>query len=163
VRNFQTLINGAWLWTAKTKDAPTVNKPGSALYNASTPQARVASDIYYGARLENVPEFRLNTFSKYTFTEGVSGFGRGLAVGLGTRYSSKMVITRSVEWNPLNGGFQSGDYLVFDSSISLPWKIRGFDFRTSVNVQNLLDTVYFEGGTIASPGRQLFITNSLRF
>jgi hypothetical protein len=41
--------------------------------------------------------------------------------------------------------------------------IRGFDFRTSVNVQNLLDTVYFEGGTIASPGRQLFITNSLRF
>ncbi len=85
VRNFQSMINSAWLWTAKTDKAPTVNKPGSAAYNASTPQARVGSDIYYGARLENVPEFRLNTFSKYTFTEGFGGLGRGLAVGLGTR------------------------------------------------------------------------------
>ncbi len=74
-----------------------------------------------------------------------------------------MVIARSVEWNPLNGGFQSGDYFVFDSTISLPWTIRGFRAKTSVNVQNLLDTLYFEGGTIASPGRTLFITNSVRF
>ena len=162
-RNFQTLINGAWLWTAKTQDAPTVTKPGSPAYNASTAQLKVASDIYYGARLENVPEFRLNTFSKYTFTEGFARLGRGLAIGIGTRYSSKTVIARSVEWNPLNGGFQAGDYLVFDSSISLPWKIRGFAVRTSVNLQNLLDTLYFEGGTIASPGRQLFITNSVQF
>ena len=47
-RNFQTVINGAWMWTAKTVDAPTVNKPGSAAYNASSATAKVASDIYYG-------------------------------------------------------------------------------------------------------------------
>jgi hypothetical protein len=32
-----------------------------------------------------------------------------------------------------------------------------------VNVQNLGDVTYFEGGTIASPGRTLFITNTLKF
>ena len=160
VRNFQSVINGAWMWTAKTDNAPTVNKPGSAAYNASTPANKIASDIYYGARLENVPEFRLNTFSKYTFTDG---FARGLSVGLGTRYSSKMVIARNVEWNPLRGGFQSGNYFVFDTTVAMPWSIRGYRLSTAVNVQNLGDVTYFEGGTIASPGRTLFITNTLKF
>jgi hypothetical protein len=148
------------MWTAKTDNAPTVNKPGSDAYNASTPAAKIASDIYYGARLENVPEFRLNTFSKYTFTDG---FARGLSVGLGTRYSSKMVIARNVEWNPLRGGFQSGNYFVFDTTVAMPWSIRGYRLSTAVNVQNLGDVTYFEGGTIASPGRTLFITNTLKF
>jgi outer membrane receptor protein involved in Fe transport len=148
VRNFQMMVNGGWLWTAKTEDAPTVAKPGSAAYNASTPQGKVASDIYYGARLENVPEFRLNSMSKYTFTEGVGGLARGLSVGLGTRYSSKVVVSRSVDWNPLNGGFQAGNYFVFDTTVSMPWEIRGFRATTSVNVQNLLDATYFE---VAAP------------
>ncbi|MSU23139.1 MAG: hypothetical protein EXS32_04865 [Opitutus sp.] len=160
VRNFQAVINGAWMWKAKTETAPTVNKPGSALYNASTPQAKVGSDIYYGARLENVPEFRLNTVMKYTFTEGLA---RGLSVGLNSRYSSEMVLSRSVDWNPLNGGFQSGDYFIIGSSVALPWEVRGFKVYTSINVQNLFDKTYFEGGTIASPGRQLFITNTVKF
>ncbi|MCX6952854.1 MAG: TonB-dependent receptor plug domain-containing protein [Verrucomicrobia bacterium] len=161
VRNFQTLINGGWMWTAKTDNAPTVAKPGSAAYLASTPAAKVASDIYYGARLENVPEFRLNTMSKYTFNDGPA---RGLSVGLGTRYSSKIVVARSVEYNPLRGGFQAGNYLVFDATVSYPWEIRGFRASTGVNVQNLADKTYFEGGsTVASPGRTLFITNTLKF
>ncbi len=159
-RNFQTVINGAWMWTAKTDNAPTVNKPGSAAYNASSATAKVASDIYYGARLENVPEFRLNTFSKYTFTEGPT---RGLSVALGTRYSSKMVLSRSVDWNPLTNGFQSGNYLVFDSAITYPWEVNGYKISTSFRVQNLADKTYFEGGTAASPGRQLYISNALRF
>ena len=166
IRNFQMLVNGAWLWTAKTDNAPTVNKPGSAAYNAldlSTPagnNSKVASDIYYGARLENVPEFRLNTFSKYTITDGVL---HGLSLGLGTRYSSKMVISRDVTWNPLNGGFQSGNYFVFDALVSYPWELVGYKINTTVSVQNLTDTLYFEGGVVASPGRQLFITNKLSF
>jgi outer membrane receptor protein involved in Fe transport len=164
-RNFQMLVNGGWMWTAKTDNAPTVNKPGSAAYNASTPQAKVASDIYYGARLENVPEFRLNTMSKYTFTEGlIGGWGRGLSVGLGTRYSSEVVIARSVEYNPLRGGLQAGDFFLFDTTLALPWEVRGFRATTSINVQNLLDETYLEGGSsVASPGRQVFIINSLRF
>ena len=162
-RNFQAIINGAWQWTAKTDNAPTVNKPGSAAYLAATPQSKVASDIYYGARLENVPEFRLNTVMKYTFTEGVMGMGRGVSLGLNSRYSSKMVLSRSVDWNPLNGGFQPGNYLVFGTGVALPWEVGGFKINTAVNVQNLLDKTYFEGGQIASPGRQLFITNTLKF
>ncbi len=163
-RNFQMLVNGGWIWTAKTDNAPTVAKPGSVAYAASSPQGKVASDIYYGARLENVPEFRLNSVSKYTFAEGFNGMGRGLSVGLGTRYSSKVVVARNVEYNPLRGGFQAGDFLIFDTNLSLPWEIAGFRATTSVNVQNLLDKTYFEGGsTVASPGRTLFIMNSLRF
>ena len=163
-RNFQMMINGGWMWTAKTDNAPTVPKPGTTAYNAQTPQGKVASDIYYGSRLENVPEFRLNSMSKYTFTEGLGGLARGLSVGLGTRYSSKVVVARSVEYNPLRGGFQAGDYFVFDSTLSLPWELAGYRATTSVNVQNLLDKTYFEGGsTVASPGRTIFIMNSLRF
>ncbi len=163
-RNFQMFINGGWIWTAKTEDAPTVPKPGTAAYNAQSPQGKVASDIYYGARLENVPEFRLNSMSKYTFTEGIAGFGRGLAVGLGTRYSSKVVVSRSVDWNPLRGGFQAGNYWVFDTTVSLPWEFAGYRASTAINVQNLFDKTYFEGGsTVASPGRTLFITNTVRF
>ncbi len=166
IRNFQMLVNGAWLWTAKTDNAPTINKPGSAAYNAldlttvAGNNSKVASDIYYGARLENVPEFRLNTFSKYTITDGVL---HGLSLGLGTRYSSKMVISRDVTWNPLNGGFQSGNYFVFDALVSYPWELVGYKINTQISVQNLTDTLYFEGGVVASPGRQLFITNKLSF
>ena len=166
IKNFQTVVNGAWLWTAHTVSAPTVPKPGSAAYaafNLSTVagnNAKVASDIYYGARLENVPEFRLNTFSKYTITDG---FFHGLSLALGTRYSSKMVISRDVTWNPLNGGFQSGNYLVFDANVSYPWEVLGYKLTSTISVQNLTDKLYFEGGIVASPGRQVFITNKLSF
>jgi outer membrane receptor protein involved in Fe transport len=102
--------------------------------------------------------------SKYTFTEGFNGLGRGLSVGLGTRYSSEVVVSRSADYNPLRGGFQAGDYWIFDSTLSLPWEVGGFRATTSLNVQNLLDKTYFEGGsTVASPGRTLFIMNSVRF
>ena len=87
----------------------------------------------------------------------------GMSLGLGTRYSSKMVISRDVTWNPLNGGFQSGNYLVFDGLISYPWELSGYKITSSVSVQNIADKLYFEGGIVASPGRQLFITNTLSF
>ena len=166
IRNFQSVINGAWLWTAHTVNAPTVIAPGSAAYNAldlttvAGNNTKVNSDIYYGARLENVPEFRLNTFSKYTITDG---FLHGMSVGFGTRYSSKMVISRDVTWNPLNGGFQSGNYLVFDGLVSYPWELSGYKITSTASVQNIADKLYFEGGVVASPGRQLFITNTLSF
>jgi outer membrane receptor protein involved in Fe transport len=166
IRNFQMVVNGAWLWTAKTDNAPTVVKPGSAAYNAydlttvAGNNAKVASDIYYGARLENVPKYRFNTFSKYTIIDGAF---HGMALGLGTRYSSSMVISRDVTWNPLNGGFQAGNYWVFDGLISYPWELSGYKITTTASVQNIADKLYFEGGVVASPGRQLFFTNTLSF
>jgi outer membrane receptor for monomeric catechols len=161
------VVNGAWLWTAKTDNAPTIPKPGSAAYAAfdlttfAGKAAKVNSDIYYGARLENVPEWRFNTFSKYTITDG---FFHGLSLGLGTRYSSKLVVSRDVTWNPLNGGWQGGNYFVFDANVAYPWELQGYKISTTVSVQNLADKLYFEGNSpVASPGRQLFITNKLSF
>jgi len=169
IKNFQTVVNGAWLWTAHTTSIPyagTVAQPGSAIYNAfnlSTVAGmnnKIASDIYFGARLENVPEYRFNTFSKYTITDG---FAHGLSLAFGTRYSSKMVISRDVTWNPLNGGFQAGNYFVMDANISYPWELQGYKITTTASVQNLSDKLYFEGGQVASPGRQFWLKNVLSF
>ena len=66
IRNFQAVINGSWLWTAETVYDKTRPAPGTAAYNALAPAAKVSQDIYYGARIENVPEFRFNAFGKYT-------------------------------------------------------------------------------------------------
>jgi outer membrane receptor for monomeric catechols len=107
-----------------------------------------------------VPEYRLNSFSKYTITDGMF---HGLSLAVGTRYSSKAVISRDVTWNPLNGGFQAGNYWVFDANVSYPWEVLGYKLTSTVSVQNLADKLYFEGGVVASPGRQVFITNKLSF
>ncbi|WP_414660376.1 TonB-dependent siderophore receptor [Horticoccus sp. 23ND18S-11] len=160
LRNFQAVINGSWLWTAKTVFDKTRNAPGTAAYNASTPAAKVASDIYYNARLENVPEYRFNVLGKYTLTEGVV---RGLALGGGMRYSSKAVVSRSVDWNPLAGGYQSGDYMVFDATVSYPWEIYGYRVTTGLGVYNLLDEKYSEGSFAQSPARNWLMTTTLKF
>jgi outer membrane receptor protein involved in Fe transport len=159
-RNLQAKINGAWMWTAKTVYDKTRAAPGSDRYNASSAAAKVASDIYYGARLENVPEYRLNAFGKYTFTDGPV---RGLTIGAGMRYSSETVVSRSVDWNPLNGGLQGGDYLVFDLTFGYPWEVAGYKITTSLGIYNVTDEVYFEGRNALSPPRNWVLTNTLSF
>jgi len=158
--NFQAVINGSWLWTAKTVYDKTRAAPGTAAYNNLSAAAKVASDIYYGARIENVPEYRFNAFGKYTFTDGPV---RGLSVGAGMRYSSETVVSRSVDWNPLNGGYQAGDYVVFDLSLGYPWKIAGFNIRSSLGVYNVTDEKYSEGSFVLSPARNWLFSNTLEF
>jgi hypothetical protein len=160
VRNYQAVINGSWLWTAKTVSDKTRAAPGSTAYNASTAAAKVASDIYYNARIENVPEFRFNMFNRYTFTDGPV---RGGSVGLGLRYSSETVVSRSVDWNPLAGGYQAGDYLVFDLTLSYPWEISGYKINTRLGVYNVTDEKYSEGSFAQSPARNWTITNTISF
>ena len=160
MRNFQAVINGSWLWTAKTVYDKTRPAPGTAAYTAASAAAKVASDIYYKARLENVPEYRLNAFGKYTLTEGIA---RGLSLGGGMRYSSKAVVSRSVDWNPLAGGYQSGDYLVFDATVAYPWEIAGYRITTGLGVYNLTDEKYSEGSFTQSPARNWLLTTSLKF
>ncbi len=163
-RDFQAVINGSWLWTAETVYDKTRAAPGSTAYNALTPAGRVASDIYYNARIENVPEFRANFFGKYNFTEGiVNGVGRGSAVGFGARYSSKTVVSRSVDWNPLAGGYHAGDYLVFDLTLSYPWKALGYRIDSMFGVYNVTDEKYSEGSFVQSPSRNWIFRNTLRF
>ncbi len=166
IRNFQSMINMSDLFVAKTNDNPTVPHPGSAAYNALSTttfagiQARTNDDLYYQQRVEYTPQYRFNTFSKYTFTAGPA---QGLQIGIGTRFSSKSVVSRSVDWNPARNGFQAGNYFVFDSSVTYPWEIFGYKISTSANLQNVMDKLYFEGGPIPSPGRQLFVINTLKF
>ena len=160
IRNFQAVINGSWLWTAKTVYDKTRPAPGSAAYNAASAATKVASDIYYKARLENVPEYRLNAFGKYTLTDTIA---RGTALGLGMRYSSKAVVSRSVDWNPLAGGYQSGDYLVFDATVGYPWEVFGYRLTTSLGVYNLTDEKYSEGSFAQSPARNWLMTATVKF
>ncbi|MSU50211.1 MAG: hypothetical protein EXS37_14190 [Opitutus sp.] len=159
-RNIQAVINASWLWTAKTVFDKTRAAPGSAAYTASTAAAKIASDIYYNARLENVPEYRLNAFAKYTLTDTMA---RGTSLGLGMRYSSKAVVSRSVDWNPLAGGYQSGDYVVFDATIGYPWEVFGYRITTSLGIYNLADDKYSEGSFAQSPARNWLMTGTVRF
>jgi len=158
--NFQAVVNGSWLWTAKTVYDKTRAKPGSDAYALLSPASKVASDIYYGARIENVPEFKFTVFGKYTFSEGAV---RGLGLGAGMRYSSKTVISRSVDWNPLAGGYQAGDAMVFDVTASYPWTASGFRFYTLFGLYNLTDKQYADGSFVQAPARNWVLSNTLQF
>ncbi len=160
MRNFQSVLNGSWMWTAKTLDDPTRPKPGTAAYNAAAAATKVATDIFYGARIENVPEFRLNSTNKYTFNQGVLA---GLSLGAAARYSSSTVVSRSVDWNPLNGGFQAGNFLVFDTTAAYSWDLVGYRVTSNLGIYNVTDKKYFEGTYVASPRRQLLLTNTMKF
>ncbi|MDB6169578.1 MAG: hypothetical protein JWM88_2442 [Verrucomicrobia bacterium] len=160
IPNFQAVINGSWMWTAKTIYDRTRAAPGSDAYNASSPAAKVASDIYFKARIENVPEYRFNVFGKYTFRDGPV---RGLSLGGGARYSSQTVISRSVDWNPLAGGYQGGDYVVFDATAGYQWKVFGYNLTSSFGLYNVTDEQYSEGSFVLSPARNWVFSNSVSF
>ena len=166
-RNFQSVLNGSWMWTAKTLENPTVNKPGSAAYNTTAASAAYGSkiatinaDLQYGERLENVPEFTLNSINKYTFTSVVPG----LSVGANARYKSTTLISRSVDWNPRAGGLTSGNFLVFDVNVGYPWEVLGYKVSTQLGIYNAGDKKYIEGATyILSAPRMWLLTNTLKF
>ncbi|MDB6167245.1 MAG: hypothetical protein JWM88_109 [Verrucomicrobia bacterium] len=163
IRNFQAVINGSWLWTAKTLVDLTRPKPDDSRYAALTPAQKRDIDIYYNSRLENVPEYRFNFFGKYTLTDGMA---RGADFGLGMRYSSKAVVARNVDWNPLRGGYQAGDYVVFDARVSYPWEVFGYKLTSAFAVYNLTDKDYNEGGSgspILAPKRNWLFSNTLKF
>ena len=166
IRNFQAVINASFLPTAKLIEdsRPVYAKPGSAGYAALSATQKRDADILWGARVENVPEYRFNVFGKYTFTENlIGGLGRGLAVGVGARYSSETVVSRSVDWNPLAGGYQAGNYMVFDLTLSLPWELMGYKIHSNLGVYNVADKQYSEGSFAMSPARNWLFTNTLRF
>jgi len=160
IRNFQLIANGAWLWDAHTVSSPSYAKPGSTAYNAYSVLNKANSDIIYNSRLVNVPEYRLNLWGKYTFDDGAV---RGLSTALGARYASKEVVSQSVDWNPLKGGFQAGNYVVFDANISYPWELFGYKLSTSLGINNLLDKTYYEGTYVPSDPRTWLIRTTVTF
>ncbi len=149
IRNYQALINGSWLFTAETVDNPSIVKGSGEL-----------ADIYYGNRIENVPEFRFNMVHKYTFT---GGFVDGLSVNAAMRYTSETIIDRSAGWNPDKGGFTAGNYVVWDAGVSYPWELFGVQLDSSLRVNNLFDKFYFENNYIPSNGRVITFLTRVTF
>jgi len=162
IRNFQALINASWMPKAETTadSRPQYAAPGTTAFAALTATQQRDSNILWNARVENVPEYRFNVFGKYTFTDGPA---RGVALGAGMRYSSETVVSRSVDWNPLNGGYQAGDYLVFDLTAAYPWEFLGYKIVSSFGIYNVTDEKYSEGSFALSPARNWLFTNTLRF
>ncbi len=72
-------------------------------------------------------------------------------------------VSRSVDWNPLNGGYQAGDYLVFDVTASYPWEFLGYKFKTSLGIYNVTDEKYSEGSFALSPARNWLLSTTLSF
>jgi outer membrane receptor protein involved in Fe transport len=167
VRNFQAVFNASWLPKAETIEdsRPALAEKGTPGYDKLTATQKRDSDIYWQSRVENVPEFKLTGFGKYTFNQGIGGtsYTRGSYVSLGFRYSSETVVSRSVDWNPLAGGYQAGDYLVFDFTMGIPWEVGGYKVRTSLGIYNLTDEQYSEGSFVLSPGRNMMLTNTVQF
>jgi hypothetical protein len=166
VRNFQAVVNASWLPKAETIEdsRPVLAKAGTTGYNSLTATQKRDSDIYWGSRVENIPEYKFTVFGKYTFNQGIAGdFGRGASVGLGVRYSSETVVARNVDWNPLAGGYQAGNYVVADLTLGLPWELNGYKIRSSLGIYNLTDKVYSEGSYALSPARNFVFSNTLQF
>ncbi|MDI1250996.1 MAG: TonB-dependent receptor plug domain-containing protein [Lacunisphaera sp.] len=166
VRNFQAVINASYLPKAETisDNRPALAKAGTTGYNSLTATQKRDSDIYWNSRVENIPEYKFTVFGKYTFNQGLAGdFGRGASVGLGVRYSSETVVSRSVDWNPLAGGYQAGNYVVADLTLGLPWEINGYKIRSSLGIYNLTDKQYSEGSFAMSPSRNFVFSNTVAF
>ena len=153
-RNFQLLVNGSWYWTAKTLADPSV-RTTNIVYN-----------IYFGNRIENVPEYRANFWGKYTLSEGRL---HGLSFGLGARYSSEAIESRSADWNPNEGGLTSGNFLVWSGMISYPYELAGYKLVSQLNIENLTDKKYIDGGggtaptSILAPTTNWTLTTTLKF
>lgn len=167
VRNFQAVINASWLPNAETIEdsRPALAKPGTAAHALLSATQKRDATIYWNSRVENIPEYKFTLFGKYTFNEGIAGtpYGRGASVGFGLRYSSETVVSRSVDWNPLAGGYQAGNYLVSDLTLAYPWEVGGYKIRTSLGIYNLTDETYSEGSFVMSPARSMILSNSLQF
>ena len=156
MKNYQAVINGSWLWTAKTVYDKTKAAPGTPEFSALSANSQVNNTLYYTQRIENVPEYRLNMFHKYTFTDGPV---RGASLGLGMRYSSETVISRSNSWS----GLMAGDFLVFDVTVSYPWEALGYKIKTSLGIYNATDKDYMEGRSALAPPRNWLFTNTISF
>jgi outer membrane receptor protein involved in Fe transport len=159
MRNYQAVASGAWMWQAKTMSDPSLD------IVANTPAATIiARNITFGNRLAYAPEYRLNLYNKYTFTENfVGGYGRGLSVGLGARYASEIIISNDQNFNASRGGVTAGDYVVFETSIGYPIDVFGYKFHSTLHVSNLFDKEYSEGNFALAPPRSYTFTLGLRF
>lgn len=138
VRNFQTVLNMAWMPTAHLTSS-TIYTPA---YQASSIANAINYDIVYNSRIANVPAETFSAFNKYTFSGGPAN---GLSLALGVRYESERVWSQSVAYNPLNGGAMLPAFWTFDADISYPYEILGYKLSTRIGLYNLTDKDTWSG------------------
>ena len=159
-RNFQSFISGSWMWKSKTLADPTL----TTILPTTSPATLVSRDIVFANRLPFAPEYRLNTFNKFTFTENFLGdYGRGASIGLGARYASEIIISNDINYNRANGGLTAGNYVVFQTALTYPVEVFGYRMSASLNIDNLTDKEYSEGSFALSPGRSWMLTLGMKF
>ena len=147
-RNYQLVGSAGWMWTAETDKYPSVVA------------GNVNFDAVFNTRLAYAPEYSLNLWNKYSFTEGALA---GFTLGGGLRYRSEIVISNSRYWNANRGGATAGDYMVFDALVGYNTEIWGVQTTFNLNVTNLLDETYYEGGWNAARGREFALTSRFTF
>jgi len=157
-RNYQAVVSGGWMWRSETVADPSLDI-------VPTPAATaIARTIVYGNRLPYAPEYRLNIFNRYTFTNNFAGdYGRGLTVGLGARYSSEIIISNDQNFNAARGGLTAGNYVVWQGLVSYPIEILGYKLHGTLNIDNVLDKDYSEGNFSLAPPRSYTLTLGMRF
>lgn len=159
IRNYQAVVSGGWMWRSET-----VSDPSLDILPNSTAGTIISRNIIFGNRLAYAPEYKFNLWNKYTFTRDIVGnYGRGLGLGLGMRYSSDMIISNDQNFNPGRGGIQAGDYVVFQGMVSYPVDVFGYKLTTRLNIDNLTDKNYSEGGYALAPSRSYTLTVGMKF
>ncbi|MDP2136763.1 MAG: TonB-dependent receptor plug domain-containing protein [Candidatus Didemnitutus sp.] len=159
IRNYQAVVSGSWMWSSKL-----LADPSLAITPLSTTAQRIQNEISFASRLVNAPEFRFNFWNKYTFTDNFIGeYGRGFSIGLGMRYSSEINIQNNVNFWGARGGLTAGDYVVFDSTLSYPFELFGYQLTSSLNVGNVTDKEYLEGNYNLAEPRSYRLSLSMKF
>lgn len=147
-RNYQAVFSYGNMWTAKVVANPAV-APDNINYSAT-----------FDLRLANAPKTSVNLWNKYTFTDGPLA---GFTVGGGLRHRSEIVISQSRDWDPRFGGATAGDYTVFDLLLGYNTEIWGIRTAFNLNVTNLTDKFYSEGGWNYNAGREIALTTRVSF
>jgi outer membrane receptor for monomeric catechols len=141
-----------------------MSDPSLAITPLSTTAQKIQNEISFGSRLINAPEYRLNIFNKYTFTDNFIGeHGRGFSIGLGARYASEINIQNNVNFYAARGGLTAGNYTVFDAVFSYPFEVFGYQMSGTLNVGNLLDDEYLEGNYNLAEPRSYRLTLGMKF
>jgi iron complex outermembrane recepter protein len=144
--SYQLLLSATWMWEAKVISDPSVI-PGTFQFERTFNQGR---------RLRNAPEYLLSLWNKYDFAPAAR---QGWSVGGGLRYSSE-VEPRSTDLTSL---MFNPAYTVFDAMISYRTRIVDRPTSFSLNVENLLDKVYYEGNTGAASPRKIMLSVRVGF
>lgn len=146
-RNYTAVLGASHLYVNKL----TVSRPPS-----SDPVTLRDYSILNGRRLENTPNDTVRLWQRYAFTAGRL---EGASIGLGIRYQSSLQPNSfEVPWGTTLPSFTVADLV-------LGYETQVFGQRTAftLNINNVTDKLYSEGGRALAAPREFSLTARLRF